>query len=343
MSAEQGKIIGQEVFGGYFSLLAGLSVVSNMAYLSDLSAYDYGGTQCNRYNPINVVAYRGQTIRIKAFVPSGMNVASGFVDANNKSLLKISYDTNAYQEFVIPDTAKELRLCFSWNYSASAEIKSKSLSDKIAELSDALAQPFYPFFPTKGLKGKAVGDSITAGTNGGVSYVGKVATALGITYENAGQAGATIRTMTDNFLNKVTDADFVTLFGGTNEYGLNGGIGSLGDSADKRTLYGDLQNALNVHKSTNPNVPLILITPCKRYDSDTNTNGLSLGDYVDAIIKFCHKNKLMVIDLYNTGLVANSTFCISDKVHLNNAGATELANYIADKLPYYILANRVWK
>lgn len=343
LSAEQGKVIGSEVFGGYTSLLEGLEVVSNMAYLSDLSLYNYGGTSCNRYNPINVVDYRGQTIRIKAFVPSGKQIASGFVDANNRSILQLAFDTNEYQEFTIPDTAKELRLCFSWNYqSVAADVKSKSLSEKITDLAESIAQPFIPLMPLNGMKWKAVGDSITAGTNGGVSYTDKVASLLSIICENAGQPGATLGSMTSNYLNKTTDAAIVTVMGGTNDFNINMPIGTLDDTGTD-TIYGVLRNLLSIHRSINPNVPIVFLTPCHRYDRETNEIGNTLDEYVDAIINFCTKNNLLVVDLYNTGLIPNSNSCIGDKVHLNDSGATELAAYIAKMLPYFVMVNRQWK
>lgn len=342
LSAEMGKNLGTEVYGGYKSIKPE-TIKYNVSYLENLSKYDFGGTGCNRYDPIDVTKYRGKKIRIKAFVPSGKQVASGFVDSDLGVLTKLEYNTEEYQEFTVSEEATELRLCFSSDKTAnvSIEVEQPGLSDRISSLENYKPE-FSPIMTVKGLKGKAVGDSITAGSNGGVSYVDKVKDLLRITYENNGYPGDTIRSMTARDLGKVTDADFVTIMGGTNDFSLNAVMGTIEDKSGSGTFYGDLEMSLSTHRSTNPNVPLIYITPCRRYDKTTNTQGLKLDDYVDAIINFCNKHKLLVIDLYNTGLINNSGYCIADKVHLNESGATEIASQIAKMIPYFMMVNRSW-
>ena len=343
LSAEMGKQLGIEVFGGFSSIKPD-TVTQNKAYLGDLSPYNYGGTNCNRFEPINISQYVGQRIRIRAFVPSGKQVASGFVNANNKALTKLSFDTDEYQEFIIEEEAKELRLCFSASKTSevSVEIEEEGLSERIDAIGNKKVS-FMPIMSIKGSKGKAVGDSITAGSNGGVSYVDKVAELLGITYQNNGFPGDTIGSMTSRNLIQSTDADFVTIFGGTNDFNLDIEIGTIDDDKSQNTFYGKLANSYETHKKANPNVPLFYLTPCRRYDIETNGLGLKLDSYVDAMISFCNKNKLMVIDLYYTGLIPNSNSCIGDMLHLNDSGATELAAYIAKMLPYFVMVNRQWK
>ncbi|PJI34075.1 hypothetical protein CU320_01700 [Acinetobacter pseudolwoffii] len=138
--------------------------------------------------------------------------------------------------------------------------------------------------------------------------------------------------------------DYVTIFYGTNDFSGPNPIGTDSDTTGD-TVKGAINLTLDKLLTKYPNLKIVLITPIWRarmltgdgLESDSNPNslGLYLRDYVEAIKDMGTKYHVPVLDLYNTSGINKYTkaqYISSDGLHLNAAGDTHLANLIAAKL-----------
>ena len=215
---------------------------------------------------------------------------------------------------------------------------------------------------TNKLSGKIVnfmGDSITQGVGGNLSgsvvenpYPKIIADNTSCTSNNYGIAGSTIGgdgstinpttqaimgylPMVSRLNNMNSNADVNIIFGGTNDALADRQVplGVMGDTTNL-TFYGALNNIALYLLNNYPTKTNLFITPLKRQNQETgNAFGLTLKDYVNAIIEVANKYGFPVLDLYNDmgGTPLNSTWKnsnMSDGVHPNQ-------NY------YYILANKI--
>lgn len=143
-----------------------------------------------------------------------------------------------------------------------------------------------------------------------------------------------------------TTVDYVTIFYGTNDFagGTPNPIGTESDTTGD-TVKGAINLTLDKLLTKYPNLKIVLVTPIWRarqntgdgLESDSNPNslGLYLRDYVEAIKDMGKKYHLPVLDLYNTSGINKYTknlYLSSDELHPNSAGYTHLANLIASKL-----------
>lgn len=189
----------------------------------------------------------------------------------------------------------------------------------------------HPITKLKGLSWKACGDSITAGSNG-PSYVPLMANLLGITtYTNSGIGGAYLATCYNG--TAVTD-DIVTLFAGTNDFGLTSGAQTL--SAFETSV----RTVISNFKTNNQNARLYMITPIPRFDKTENENHDTLLDFVDVMEEVCAELNVPCLNLYERcGITAqNYTTYLKaaqgDLVHPNAYGAVriavEVANFVSE-------------
>jgi lysophospholipase L1-like esterase len=195
-----------------------------------------------------------------------------------------------------------------------------------------------------------LGDSITAGggaKNPDNKYVERVKRALGCTVRNYGEGGTRIARQ------KVThystafdrdfqmraplmedDADYVFVFGGTNDYGHGDAL--LGDinSNDLYTFNGALNNLIMQLKNDYPNKPIIMLTPLHRTNETVkNKLGYTLKDYSDEIIKATQRHNIHLIDLFNEfELNPYDQTLVPDGLHPNDAGHIIMADFIGKKL-----------
>ena len=150
------------------------------------------------------------------------------------------------------------------------------------------------------------------------------------------------------FLSRVPEmasfADFVVVFGGTNDYGH--GDAPLGKSGDKTsdTFYGAVYELLTVLKEKYPKAGLLLVTPLHRVgESDTvNEYGLpaikTLGQVVQAEKEVAKKLGVPVLDLYNCKdlnaleKTAAEKYISPDGLHPNDAGHRRIAEEIYKEL-----------
>lgn len=100
-------------------------------------------------------------------------------------------------------------------------------------------------------------------------------------------------------------------------------LGALGDTGASNTFYGDLYDIfINKLQTWAPTMRIALMTPLPRFDNSatgnpTNTNGVTLSQYADAITAFGARYAIPVFDLFklcgfNT---ANSSTFYTDGMH----------------------------
>lgn len=127
------------------------------------------------------------------------------------------------------------------------------------------------------------------------------------------------------------DADVITVFGGTNDYGH--GDAAIGDFSDRTddTFYGALHNLYHALIVKYPDRPIIVMTPLHRENENRVYNELgvrtvgTLEDYVNIIQEVAAYYSLPVLDLYRTsGMNPNIPELKArynpDGLHPNDAG-----------------------
>lgn len=185
-----------------------------------------------------------------------------------------------------------------------------------------------------GKKGNALGDSITEqGT-----YLSPLSTMLGLaSYTNYGQSGTTIAKQTEastsafcvRYSSMSDDADLVTVFGGTNDYGNSLELGTKA-STELTTFYGALKALCAGLVTKYPTKRIFFFTPLQRdwqgggqvAGVGANAKGYTLLDYCNAIKSVCADHGIPVVDLYSTSgiTIGNITNWTSDRLHINAAG-----------------------
>ena len=209
------------------------------------------------------------------------------------------------------------------------------------------------FYYTKELKDKSIvfyGDSITA-RHGLKSYhkdyIQILQEEFGFYYSNQAVGGATwtdVPPSTNNIFRQLRnsealyrDADYVSIFLGTNDFGLNRPIGNKNDT-DVKTIYGAINTVFDTILNVNPDAKFMLITSLNRYDftdSNPNDNGLTNGagytieDLRNVIRTSAETYNCTLVDL--AGLVNEdnmSDLLNSDKLHVVEQGYREIAKII---------------
>ena len=172
------------------------------------------------------------------------------------------------------------------------------------------------------LKWNAIGDSMTYPSD---AYHYWISRNSGIKVNNYGVSGNT----TGNILNRISDfetnVDIITVFAGTNDFGKDVALDTT-----KSNVEAILSNLIE----NNLGKKIAWILPIQRADMTTNTLGLTLINYVDAIKDVCGKSSIPTLDLYREG---NFPVCVSsfatkyvstDKLHPNTSGQIHLADVI---------------
>lgn len=158
---------------------------------------------------------------------------------------------------------------------------------------------------------------------------------------NYGISGSTLTTgnqsMTTRYLEMDNDADIVSVFGGTNDFGTNQSLGTLGDTTNA-TIYGALDVLCNGLIEKYPEAFIFFITPLRRADKvGRNEKEYTLEDVANAIKKVCYKYSIPVLDLYSIGgfYIDNDTFRAiyngEDKLHPNQKFVEEKLTQIIEK------------
>ncbi|SWX00481.1 GDSL-like Lipase/Acylhydrolase [Klebsiella pneumoniae] len=196
--------------------------------------------------------------------------------------------------------------------------------------------------PWQGKKRIDLGDSITNTGN----FIAPLNTYTGmIALANYGVPGQGVRTMADS-LNETTiaSADFISILGGTNDYGGNRRLGTIADAradyedATVKSFYYDVFYVLNKIYTLKPNVRVMFSTPLKRgaFESQpvypaANSAGFTLPQYVQAIKEVCSLFSVPVCDLFNeSGInLLNIATYTGDNLHPNADGGKLMARRMA--------------
>ena len=145
---------------------------------------------------------------------------------------------------------------------------------------------------------------------------------------------------------KNEDADLVTIFAGTNDFGRSVAmpLGTMADDASTESFYGRLKFTCDLLSAKYPNALVILVTPLPRHDCADGTKGAveptkTLVDYADAIRQVAALYSFPVLDLTReSGMQMRSkafrTAYMADNIHPNAAGH---AKFIAPALERFIL------
>ena len=139
------------------------------------------------------------------------------------------------------------------------------------------------------------------------------------------------------------DADYIVVFGGTNDFGHgNVPLGAFDDKTED-TFYGAMHVLCQSLLQKYPCATIIFMTPLHRLTENNPINEIGLPrklliDYVDAIKKVCAYYSLPVLDLYSVSGMQPSVEIIRqtympDGLHPSNAGAKR----IAERLKQFIL------
>lgn len=211
--------------------------------------------------------------------------------------------------------------------------------------------------PWAGKNAIFVGDSITYGANcEGSKYWELLKDSLELnSAEGMGVSGSCISStsdygtdyepLTDRY-DTIPQADLITIFMGTNDYGHDTPLGTIEDTTDV-SFYGALNVIIPALLTNHPDATIVFITPIHRYGYGTNSStgeahtfdhipngaGHTLGDYVNAILEVCEKYSVPVIDLYsNLDLDPSAEevreYYMEDGLHPNSAGHRLIADYL---------------
>lgn len=152
------------------------------------------------------------------------------------------------------------------------------------------------------------------------------------------------RNFCDRALEMETDADFVVVFGGTNDYGH--GDAPIGNPNDRTldTFWGSCHVLFDRLCTRFPNAKIVVLTPLHRTDennpygdSSKTTPSGTLEEYVEILRSVARRFELPLLDLYNLSAVDTRIKGVIEKyipdgLHPNDAGHKLLADEIAQFL-----------
>jgi lysophospholipase L1-like esterase len=128
--------------------------------------------------------------------------------------------------------------------------------------------------------------------------------------------------MCERYSNMVDDADIITIFGGTNDFGNTVPLGVWGDTVNT-TLYGAMKILVEGLLTKYPGKRIGFILPIPRASQTSPTSGLK--NYINVIKDVCDRYSVPTLDLYTqSGLApdfaANKSVTIPDGLHPSDAG-----------------------
>ena len=163
------------------------------------------------------------------------------------------------------------------------------------------------------------GDSVTSGAGDG-DYPSLIAEITGATVTNNGVSGSTLASGTTSTHHICEDvaaytgtADIICVSGGLNDYNQNVPIGTLTDGyaaeLDTATVIGALESIVRslLTNHTEAKIYYVITHMAASAEVNTNTLGLTLGDYHDAIVSVLRKYSIPYYDAFaQSGLVTSS-------------------------------------
>lgn len=315
----------------------------------------------------NLTSYVGYVT--SDFIPVLPNSVIITSDARNKAV----YDENKTfisgdnsQKITIPNNGAFVRVSFPasrlnlemviesdvfpnkyYDYGAPIEYKFSDEIKLVADASNALSD-FEKAW--EGKKTVHLGDSITQlAANGTKKYYQYLQEWLPlVSVKQYGISTSTISSGSgayEPFVNRYhlmdDDADLVTVFGGTNDWGrtetTKGEFYSTDGTVNKdaTTMYGACHVLFEglVKKYANRGAEIVILLPIQRVGQDVPnaTSGMTLKEYTEVIKEVAHYYSLPVLDLYNEGgmnpnLSEVKTKYFADNTHPNNAGQERIAH-----------------
>lgn len=198
-----------------------------------------------------------------------------------------------------------------------------------------------------------IGDSVARGVSAKKSYGQMLSEKLGVPLTNLSVSGATMSTVKANSIyeqaTKVRGAELIILQGTDDDWLANNGVEIGKDKTDLNTFYGAFYQTVKTLKLYNKGAEIVVMTATRqlpvngttirRKDTDRNSIGLTLEDYVNAQILACTELNVPVFDAYHTDLIdpynpAFRTKCMTDGLHPNELGH-EVIMYELIKNYYY--------
>ena len=275
------------------------------------------------------------------WLDTSLNVLAGnVIGSNTEEEIQITISTKELTKEMLPENTLSLPVTIKFDF---IESDGEKLS-----------------YDWNGASAVFIGDSITYGSGTTKAYHQYLKESLSLSSAlNHGINSSTISANSDygttkqpliNRYTSIPDADLITIFMGTNDYGHETPLGTINDSTDV-SFYGALNVIIPALKEAHPYSRIVLLTPIHRYGFGTsgilgtaftydhipNGAGYSLGDYVNAIKNIGNKYSVPVIDLYtlfDLDVTDQSirTQYIPDGLHPNAAGHEILANLIKNEL-----------
>ena len=137
----------------------------------------------------------------------------------------------------------------------------------------------------------------------------------------------------------LSDVEFAIVMAGTNDFANNKSMGEASDSVET-TLCGGVNNAIGKILTKNNRIKIVVVSPIWRSrlasgdgkDCDTNANsgGIYLLDYVDAIGECCDKNHVPFFNIFHKCMINqyNKDVYLYDGVHLTDNGYDLLSDMV---------------
>lgn len=255
----------------------------------------------------------------------------------------------------IPATAKYIRISYVLSEVSSyyANATARDINKIIKSIIEKPESDYSTF------KMNCLGDSITygyipdSGAQMTAPYPSQLKDILGLSEcRNYGISGSTLavnsgnyQPMCQRYSDMSSDADIVSVFGGTNDYGraiYTPTLGTINDSVNT-TVYGALNILAEGLIAKYPRAFVFFITPMRRADkTGNNGGGYSLEDVSNAIKEVAFKYNFPVLDLFSKGgfHVENADFRAiysgNDKLHPSQAFVTE---HLAPMIARFIESN----
>ncbi|PFJ13980.1 hypothetical protein COD67_22485, partial [Bacillus cereus] len=226
---------------------------------------------------------------------------------------------------------------------------SRNITTLNTKLDEWIKHPIlYP--ELKGKKGNVLGDSLTYGQGTTKTYWQYICERHGIIGRNYGISGTCLsgvsnasgESMVTRYGKMSSDADFITVFGGTNDFIQNMPLGTFSDR-EINTFYGALHVLIDGLITKYPTKGILFITPfC--FNRAKNSINLYVKDYVTAIKEVAEYYSIPVYDAYaNSGLTTtNPTLqkiivTSGGTVHVNEIGHLMLSKRLESFLLPLIL------
>ena len=256
----------------------------------------------------------GQT----AFYDDNKNYISGldtnltigsFVSPTNAKYMKVSIRDNLIDDFQVNKGSTLLKYePYEKVNLGIRNVEYKNLADDVRDRLNNIE--------FSNLTANFIGDSITYGFESGTGnrvakpYPEVVKEILGFkTVNNYAISGTTLagdtshgvgqEPLVERYVGMEDNADYIIVASGTNDFGSDRRVplGTMADSTNT-TFYGSLHNLCIGLINKYPNGRIIFTTPLKRAGM-TNSEGLTLEQYANAIKEVCAYYSIPVLDLYN--------------------------------------------